>query len=1148
VLREFVTSVALEDKHAILEREQALLASDSALQTLIDLTNRARGQGDEFRIGMLLVHTLVLTDLREHGLQASWSKYAPALAELYLGRLPEMLRPYITALAHADTASSGAEGQRIPASGVTADVTPRLDPSMRPLYEQIQALTQPQELPEQVALLREAIRRIDAGEGNRLARAEMESQLGMALAQTPAGDRAQNMEDGIAACKAALEVYTRQSQPMAWATTMLVLAACYSQRIHGEHAENVERAIACLEEVLQVTTREASPKEWAAAQVNLGIAYVDRVRGDSEQNLERAIHHLTASLEMYTRETAPESWATAQHNLGTAFISRISGDRAENIERAIACFEAALHIRTLAASPVEWAYTQNSLGSGYYHRVNGDRADNLERAIQAYGHALEIFTRDAFPFQWRDVQHNLATAYYDRIRGDHMQNLELAVQAYTVVLQATPLEIYPAQHRETALYIAETEADRGIWDRADAASRSAEAAERLLLDLGSGAHGRDAILKGGRETGTRHGFVLARLGQLDAAATAIERGRAQGLAEARALSEADPERITDLSRRQRFAEAQSTLLDAQASLNQQGGAEPAFFDPGTLLGDLDSSLSAAIAARRQAEIQRSEAFHAAQQRFDAIIDEIRRAQDPADFLGAESDAAAILRAAGVAGDGHALVYLLSTPWGGLALAALAPNSVRSAAARFAVLDLPGLTGDFVDDLNQTWLDSTKRRIIGGFSHATQDNGLGAIMMGRLESTFAAAASELHTACIDVGKSSTLDAAAVEVLQIPAVRELASRQVGALSLSELLSLRATVGHAFLQHELCRCLGRIADVALRPLAAWLGEQGVTSLTLVPATWLAALPLAAAPIEGELNTPSEWRTLSDHFPMSVAPNARSILRVERSLPERAGIYAMGDPRPTHQELPWSEAEALTLAALAGAAGRAVTGEDATRAWLVDALQRAQVVDASCHGEFDTADFLRSRLLLAHGDSLTLGDAISAEADLEGLRLLILSACQTAILDLRGARDEVRSLAASMVQAGARAVLAALWSVDDRATYLLMVRFAQEWFPRRAMEPPAAAFARAQRWLRTITATELRQWQAATPTLSPEARPATETDGALVGVSKNGLIAVRGRGDRYSAEGAESRIQAVADLQQPSYRPFTDPIYWAAFQITGW
>lgn len=72
------------------------------------------------------------------------------------------------------------------------------------------------------------------------------------------------------------------------------------------------------------------------------------------------------------------------------------------------------------------------------------------------------------------------------------------------------------------------------------------------------------------------------------------------------------------------------------------------------------------------------------------------------------------------------------------------------------------------------------------------------------------------------------------------------------------------------------------------------------------------------------------------------------------------------------------------------------------------------------------------------------------------------------------MRSLAAGMLQAGAEAVLAALWPVDDRATYLLITRFAQEWLPRMETEPPAAALARAQKWLRSVTNRELQVWQA--------------------------------------------------------------------------
>ena len=147
--------------------------------------------------------------------------------------------------------------------------------------------------------------------------------------------------------------------------------------------------------------------------------------------------------------------------------------------------------------------------------------------------------------------------------------------------------------------------------------------------------------------------------------------------------------------------------------------------------------------------------------------------------------------------------------------------------------------------------------------------------------------------------------------------------------------------------------------------------------------------------------------------------------------------------------------------------------------------------------------------------------------------------------------------MQAGARAILAALWSVDDMATYLLIVRFMQEWLPRMAQEPPAAALARAQRWLRTVTVRELQQWHARdvplsteeerresgslTPTHAPEAQDFLPyfTDTSLVPK----------RNSRYDIDQAEWEIHVKAKhVVDPNTRPYADPIYWAGFQITGW
>ena len=209
-----------------------------------------------------------------------------------------------------------------------------------------------------------------------------------------------------------------------------------------------------------------------------------------------------------------------------------------------------------------------------------------------------------------------------------------------------------------------------------------------------------------------------------------------------------------------------------------------------------------------------------------------------------------------------------------------------------------------------------------------------------------------------------------------------------------------------------------------------------------------------------------------------------------------------------------------------------DATRSWLIQGLQQGLVVDASCYGQFDTNDFRQSALLLARAQRLSLGELLSHEVDLRGLRLLALSACETAVLDLSGAVNEVRSLAAGVLQSGAKAVLASLWSVDDRAISLLMVRFAQEWLPRmEKKEAPAAALARAQHWLRTVTNRELEEWEAMSiPRLTEEDRreAGAESTASSTNVRRE-LETVRGRGYRYAVGEAQELLHTAVKRNDP-------------------
>ena len=951
--------------------------------------------------------------------------------------------------------------------------------------------------------------------------AEVQNTLGDVYRERIAEERQENLEQALVCYHEALRVFSLEMAPLKYALIQSNLGEAYYNRIMGERRENLEQAIVYYHEALRVRTPAISPYEYAETQNNLGNAYYNRIMGERRENLEEAIACHREALRICTLEAFPYYYAIIQDNLGVCFRERITGERRENLEEAIACHREALRVRISESFPYHYAWIQTNLGLAYQARVAGQKSENVEQSLACYSEALRVYTLEAFPQDYALVQNKLGNAYRDRCQGERQENFQQALACYREALRIYTIEASPRDFRDVQLSIAETEAQCGNWAAVHSAYVAAQEAEDLLVALGAGTVGRDAILREGRDSAVHNGYALTRLGQVAEAATAIERGRARGLTDATQLDAAHPSHIHDADRRARYITARQKFVDAQADLHT------------LLLAELDEN------AQRHLDLEHTMAYRDAKNAFDGVVADIRAAQDPADFLNQSIDATTILRAVQRGGSGHGLVYLVATPWGGVAVAALTGQPAGThGPSHFEILDLPALTSGVMSELIETRLDEGSDRVVGGFYAVQQGNALEALQYWS-GATIREQAASLHAECQAAQRVSSLDATLQNLLfnAHPAIASLFDAPLETLSDNERADLSATLSHEMLQLELQRCFTELAHLAMHPLALWLRTLGVTHLTLIPCGFLAAFPLASIPL-------LDGCTLAEAIPTSIAPNARFLLADEAwGRVRRAGIYALGNPKPMKHELRWGEAEARTLSALARHMGyNAQVGTEyaATRAWLIDALQSGRVVAACCHGQFDARTPLRSRLLLANGEELALAEMLSHEADLRSLDLLILSACQTALLDVRGARDEVRSFAMGMLQAGARAVLATQWAIDDEATYLLIVRFAQEWFPHMDTEPPAAALARAQQWLRTVTNRDLQMWRSLLPV--PRSGGSASTL-----VERERWIPVRGRGSRLEAPAAQEWIRLQAAMGYPDTQPYTDPYYWAGFQIYG-
>jgi CHAT domain-containing protein len=357
----------------------------------------------------------------------------------------------------------------------------------------------------------------------------------------------------------------------------------------------------------------------------------------------------------------------------------------------------------------------------------------------------------------------------------------------------------------------------------------------------------------------------------------------------------------------------------------------------------------------------------------------------------------------------------------------------------------------------------------------------------------------------------------------------------------------------------------------------------VALIPYGRLALFPLPAVMVSDG----ATGKRLGDRFEVTLAPSARSyFIARERALKtdhERASqasdlvrklILAVGNPLPLpfgirrpgiyKGNLDYAAAEADGMREIARALGYApddvVTYIEmsATRTHLLESIARSWYAHLAMHGQFNPVRPRNSRLVLA-GDArvptpertLTLGECLDGVVSLVGLRLLVLSACETALIDAQQSVNEVVGLAAGFLQAGAASVIATLWPVNDRATFLLMTRFQQLWLDRERNWSPARCLAEAQHWLReeatnAVIATYQPNQRAAEPVTSSDERDVPE------------LAAVRSLRDlSESGDGRDARLtQATAlyhvkmtalDSDNPNHLPYADPIFWAAFSVTG-
>jgi CHAT domain-containing protein len=842
------------------------------------------------------------------------------------------------------------------------------------------------------------------------------------------GERADNLEWAIAAYQQALQIRVFDTYPVQWAETQNNLAATYSDRIRYDRADNLEYAILAYEQVLQVYTQETFPEQWAMTKNNLAVAYFERIRGDRADNLERAIESYEQALQVRTHDAFPEQWATTKNNLAAAYSIRIRGEQADNLERAIAAYEQALRVRTRDAFPEQWAATKNNLANVYKNRIRGERADNLERAIAAYEQALQIRTHNAFPEQWATTKNNLANAYKNRIRGEQADNLEQAISLYEQALQIYTRNAFPKQWATAQNNLATTYSDRIRGERTDNLEQAIDAYQQALQvytyedfpEDWAGLQNNLAAAYSDRIQGERTDNIKW---AIDAYQQALQiRTR-----------DAFPEDCRRTAQNLGNLHFQEEAWDAAVNAYQIG--------------------TAAAEALYQSSIS-----------YDGKGDELKSIADiPSRLAYAQAQLGNIQTA---------VLTLEQSRARGLSESL---DRDRADLAQLQTLD-PKLYTDYqniTQQLRDLESQDRNRMVSTDREHIPQNLISRTIELRRdLKETIAQIRQVpsyknflTPTKWEDIAIALRHDNPLIYLVTTPkggvtivATPDNIETIWSNFTKPQAEALVQAWFDTYNQEQEDRpawlttidtTTRQLWDVLMGAIVQHLKNLGYGRATLIPTGSLSLLPLHSAWTPDSTKPTGRHYALDDiHF--TYTPNARSLTAAEGIANQVQPDSILAIDNPTNDENLQSSTTEIDRAIASFPQHTVLRHDQATVQSVRSKLAEAATVHFSCHGTANLNEPLNSGLAMSDG-LLTLRDLFDLKlADNKGIRLAILSACETGLSGLDNI-DEVVSLPIGLMQAGVAGVISSLWSVSDLSTMMLLTRFYDLW-RKDGLEPAIA------------------------------------------------------------------------------------------------
>jgi CHAT domain-containing protein len=995
--------------------------------------------------------------------------------------------------------------------------------------------------------------------------ADVTFSLANVYAQRIGGVPQDNMERAIAGYEAALSVYTQPVYPLEWAKVQYQLGKAWSNYHWHDLAANLDKAQRYYQAALSVLTLQDQPVEWSMVQNGLGKVWLMRITGNHDDNVTQAIHYFEEALQIRRREIVPDDWADTMHNLGVAYLQLARGNRAKNVERAIDILTQALEVQTPEVDRLKWAELTCKLADAFFARIDGGRAENLQHAIQLYRSALLTQERHGTPQDWGPTLHNLAIAYSEHQLGTRTDNLAQAATCGKLALSAFKPSVNLSEWANVKTNLMDI-----LWKLANSQRHSDPAAAEQNMEDAI-AHGQDVLYAmKGQAPSQRQALAQYNLG--NAYGDRLAGDRADNQTQAIWHYEQALQFYTRQNYPMRWADTHNNLgvtYQERVGGNRARDVELAIshFEQALTVCTPDT---APVLTRRVARNLGNLYFEG--QRWPEAVTAYRPALESAEHL---------YRASLIRSSKEVELVEMADLYRHAAYALACSNDCVADAC---VALEKGRTRLLAEVLERNRADLEKLKETDHSDlfarYQTAVNGIAELEQRELRNESLAAGLDLARE-LDAARTA-LQIVIAEIQQLPGYRDffvvpafdqiqrtLAAENgagvyvivtsAGGLALivhqngvqavwlklteeevnARLIQrngeqvaggyLAAQMGDASLEIALDNLLPLLGDKIMRPIAEALKPLGTLDVTLIPCGRLALFPLHAA----EYRVDDQTRRFMDDFTVTYTPSARALNSCRAGsngvADQSPKLLGVGNPLPLPKgvnPLIYARSEVEEIARqfgrLFGQAATLLCEQQATREAVDAQLGQNTYLHLACHGTFNAQDPLQSGVLLSQGEMLTLKDLLSRQR-LQGTRLVVLSACQTAITDFNHLPEEAIGLPAGFVQAGVSGVIGTLWPVDDASTMLLMMKFYEYHWSGQA---PASALRNAQRWLRDVS-------NASLSTLFERLkRQASDVPNA--GAAGTTLALAKEQFSKYTGRPLHER-------------PFAHPYYWAPFVFYG-